>query len=110
MLCRRRYVRTWDYARHDTFAGFSRELREDTSPESQMPLAMSSFWAWARIVGTGELAMRSLNLLWAGIALAALARAGRRLSIPWLPLLFTIQPFVRYCMNYARTPVMQMVG
>ena len=71
---------TWDYARHATLADFTRELREDTSPESQMPLAMFSFWAWARIVGTGELAMRSLNLLGAGIALAALARAGRRLT------------------------------
>lgn len=75
-----------------------------------MPMAMFSFWAWARGMGTGELAMRSLNLLWAAIALAALARAGRRLSIPWLPLLFAIQPFVWYYMNYARTPLMQMAG
>lgn len=54
--------------------------------------------------------MRSLNLLWVGIALAALARAGRQLSIPWLPILFAIQPFVWYCMNHARTPLMQMAG
>lgn len=101
---------TWDYARHDTFTGFCRELRDDTSPEVQMPLAMFSFWGWSRLVGTGELALRSLNLLWAAIALAALARAGRQLSLPWLPILFAVQPFVWYYMNYARTPVMQMAG
>ena len=101
---------TWDYARHDTFAGFYRELHTDSAPESQMPLGMFSFWAWSRGFGTGELAMRSLNLVWAAIALAALARVGRLLSIPWLPILFAIQPFVWYYMNYARSPLMQMAG
>lgn len=101
---------TWDYARHDTAAGFFSELQNDTSPESQMPLGMFSFWAWARAFGTGELAMRSLNLLWAAIALAALARVGRQLSISWLPLLFAIQPFLWYYTDYARTPLMQIAG
>jgi hypothetical protein len=101
---------TWDYARHDTFAGFYRELHTDSAPEAQMPLGMFSFWAWSRWFGTGELAMRSLNLVWAAIALAALARVGRLLSIPWLPILFAIQPFVWYYMNYARSPLMQMAG
>ncbi len=101
---------TWDYARIPTFPAFCKELTTDSNAEAQMPMAMFSFWAWARAAGTGELAMRSLNLLWAAIALAALARAGRQLSLPWLPLLFAIQPFVWYYMNYARTPLMQMAG
>ncbi|TSA36612.1 MAG: hypothetical protein D4R65_02510 [Verrucomicrobiaceae bacterium] len=99
---------TWDYARHDSFPAFCNELRTDQNMESSMPLGMFSFWAWARVVGVG--AMRSLNLLWAAIALAAFARAGRRLSIPWLPMLFAIQPFLWYYMNYSRTPVMQFAG
>ena len=62
--------------------------------QAQMPLGMFSAWAWSRVFGTRELAMRSLNLLWAAIALAALARVGKQISIPWLPFLFSIQPFV----------------
>ena len=103
-------AQTWDYARLDTFSEFCHELKNDPNSEAQMPLGMFSFWAWSRAFGTGELAMRSLNLLWAAITLAALARAGRQLSIPWLPLLFAIQPFAWYCMNQARAPLMQMAG
>lgn len=101
---------TWDYARHDSFPAFCNELRTDQNMEASMPLGMFSFWAWARVAGVGEGAMRSLNLLWAAVALAAFARAGRRLSLPWLPMLFAIQPFLWYYMNYSRTPVMQFAG
>lgn len=101
---------TWDYARHGSFSAFCHELGTDQNMEASMPLGMFSFWAWARMSGVGEQAMRSLNLLWAAIALAAFARVGRRLSIPWLPMLFAIQPFLWYYMNYARTPVMQFAG
>lgn len=103
-------AQTWAYAQQTDFSGFLGVLRSDTTQVSQMPLGMFSSWAWARGFGTGELAMRSINLLWAAIALAAFARLGRLLTIPWLPLLFAIQPFVWYYMNYARTPLMQMAG
>ena len=103
-------AQTWDYARLENFTAFCHELKNDPNSEAQMPLGMFSFWAWSRAFGTGELAMRSLNLLWAAVTLTALARAGRQLSIPWLPLLFAIQPFTWYCMNQARTPLMQMAG
>lgn len=101
---------TWDYARLGTFPAFCHELRTDTNTESQMPLGMFSSWAWSRIFGTGEAGMRSLNLLWAAIILAALARIGGQISIPWLPILFAIQPFVWFYMNRARTPMMEMAG
>ncbi|TSA31692.1 MAG: hypothetical protein D4R65_10795 [Verrucomicrobiaceae bacterium] len=103
-------AQTWDYARLGTFSAFCHELKTDSNSEAQMPLGMFSFWAWTRAFGTRELAMRSLNLLWAAIVLAALARVGRQVSIPWLPILFAIQPFTWYCMNHARTPLMQMAG
>ncbi len=101
---------TWDYARLGTFSEFCHELQTDNNSESQMPLGMFSFWAWTRVFGTSELGMRSLNLVWAAVILAAFAQVGRQLSIAWLPLLFAIQPFTWYCMNYARTPLMQMAG
>ncbi len=103
-------AQTWAYARQSTFSGFCHVLASDHTPVAQMPLGMFSFWTWSRAFGTGEFAMRSLNLLWAAIALAALARIGRQLSIPWLPALFAIQPFVFYYMDYARSPFMQIAG
>lgn len=103
-------AQTWDYAQRASFPAFCHALRIDPNPESQVPLGMFSFWAWARVFGTGEAAMRSLNLLWAALALAALARVGRQLALPWLPALFAIQPFVWYYTDYARTPLMQMAG
>lgn len=101
---------TWDYARLDTLPAFCHELKTDTNTESQMPLGMFASWIWSRAFGTGEAAMRSLNLLWAAVILAALARIGRQICIPWLPLLFAIQPFVWFYMNRARTPLMEMAG
>ena len=103
-------AQTWAYAQQTSFSGFLDVMHSDTTQVSQMPLGMFSTWVWAQGFGTGELAMRSINLLWAAIALAAFARLGRQFSIPWLPLLFAIQPFVWYYMNYARTPLMQMAG
>lgn len=103
-------AQTWAYARQPTFSGFCHVLASDHTHVAQMPLGMFSFWSWSRAFGTGELAMRSLNLLWAALALAALARIGRQLSISWLPALFAIQPFVYYYMDYARSPLMQMAG
>ena len=103
-------AQTWSYARLGTFQEFCHELRTDNNSQSEMPLGVFSAWAWSKAFGTTEVAMRSLNLLWAAIALAALAGIGKRISIPWLPMLFAIQPFVWYSMNTARTPVMEMAG
>lgn len=103
-------AQTWAYARQPTFTSFLKELGYDTTQVAQMPLGMFSFWAWARIFGTSEFAMRSLNLVWVSIALAAFARIGRQIAIPWLPVLFAIQPLVWYYTNYAQTPLMQMAG
>jgi len=101
---------TWNYARLGTFAEFSLELRKDTTSEPEKPLGLFSAWAWSRAFGTRAAAMRALNLLWAAISLAALARVAKQVSIPWLPLLFAIQPFVWYSINTARTPIMEMAG
>ena len=101
---------TWNYARLGTFGEFSQELRKDATSEPEKPLGLFSAWAWSRAFGTREIAMRSLNLLWAAITLAALARVAKQISIPWLPLLFAVQPFVWYSMNTARTPIMEMAG
>lgn len=101
---------TWDYARLGTFREFCHELKTDDNSESRMPLGMFSAWAWSQAFGTREAAMRSINLVWAAIALASLAKVGRQIGIPWLPVLFAVQPFVWYSMDSARTPLMEMAG
>jgi len=103
-------AQTWDYARLSTLNEVFTELRNDPNSESQMPLGMVLTWAWARIFGTSEYALRSINLAWAAVALIAFAYIARRVAIRWLPLLFAIQPFLWYSMDHARTPVMQMAG
>jgi len=103
-------AQTWDYARLHSLGQVLAELRSDPNSEAQMPLGMMAFWGWGQLVGTGEYALRSFNLLWGAITLAALALVGRQMKLPWLPLLFAIQPFVWYSMDQARTPIMQMAG
>jgi hypothetical protein len=103
-------AQTWDYVRLGTLDDFWSELKSDPNSESQMPLGMLSWWAWGQIWGTGEYAMRSLNFLWAAMAVACMAVVGKKLRLTWLPLLFAIQPFLWYSMDFARTPVMQMAG
>ncbi len=46
--------------------------------------------------------MRAGNLLWGALALGAMYRVGRRLKLPWLPLLLAIQPYFWFYMNEAR--------
>lgn len=101
---------TWDYARVDNIGDFWRELGADPNSESRMPAGMLAWWGWSRVLGTGELAMRALNLVWAVVAIAAFALIGRRLRMAWLPLLFAAQPYAWYSMNLARTPFMQIAG
>lgn len=103
-------AQTWDYASKLTFGDYVAELRADPNSEAQMPLGMFCAWAWARGFGTSEMAMRSLNVLWAGCAVAALAFAGRRLRLPWLPVLLVVQPFFWFYMGQARPYMMQIAG
>jgi len=103
-------AQTWDYARLGTFSEFVAELRSDSASEAQQPLGMLAWWGWAKVFGTSEFAMRSINWLWLAIALIPLGILGARLRLPWLPMLLAIQPFVWYSMNHARTPMMQVAA
>ncbi|MDX2079418.1 MAG: hypothetical protein SFU53_01405 [Terrimicrobiaceae bacterium] len=101
---------TWEYAKLATFGDVIDELAADGRSEAQMPVAMMFHWAWARVTGTSEYALRLLNLVWAWAALLALIPVARRLAMPWLPLFFAIQPFVWYAMDDAKPWMMQMAG
>jgi len=101
---------TWNYARLHSPSESWATLQSDQNIEAQMPLAMIAASGWSEVFGTDEWAMRSINLLWLAVALAALTLVAREASMPWLPLLFAIQPFVWYSMDSARPQLMQMAG
>src|SRR4051794_15942253 len=41
----------------------------------QMPLYMLQLWAWEKVFGRGEFALRSINILWFCLGQLALSRA-----------------------------------
>ncbi len=101
---------TWGYARLASAAEVIANLQADRKIEAQMPLGMLAAWGWSRLFGTTESGMRSINLLWLAVALSALVVVARETGIRWVPLLFAIQPFVWYSMDFARTALMEMAG
>jgi hypothetical protein len=75
-----------------------------------MPLALLYSWVCGKLWGTQEWQLRAVNLLWGALALAAMSRVGRRLQLPWLPLLLAIQPFFWFYQNEARPYALQIAG
>jgi hypothetical protein len=90
------------YAMQPDFHSWWHHLRQDTAADCQMPLSMLFAWIGGRVLGTQEWQMRAVNLLWGVLALGAMFRVGRRLKLPWLPLLLAIQPYFWFYMNEAR--------
>ena len=77
--------------------------------DPQMPLYVVWIWACEKLVGSGELALRAVNLLWFVPALWVLVRAlaGNR-GLQWAVFLAAaLNPFAWYYLNEARAYAMQ---
>ena len=110
------------YALQPNFQEFCHRLWIDRQADCQMPLSMLAAWVSSEVLGTkedwevraahpdGEWQLRAVNLVWGAAALLALARIGRRLKIPWLPLLLAIQPYFWYYLNEARPYALELAG
>jgi hypothetical protein len=85
-------------------------LNQDHGADCQMPLSMFVAWLGGKLWGTQEWQLRAVNILWGALALLGLFRAGKRLQIPWLPLLMAIQPYFWFYMNEARPYALQIAG
>jgi hypothetical protein len=85
-------------------------LRHDDQADCQMPLALLYSWVAGKLWGTQEWQLRAVNLLWGVLAVAGMYRAGRRLQMPWLPLLLAIQPYFWFYTNEARPYALQLAG
>ena len=99
---------TAHYARIDSFHNLVKELRTDTYSEALMPLFIFQTWLIGQLLGDSEWVLRAPNILWGIMAMIALYFGGRRLKIPWLPVLLIIHPFFWFYVNEARPYGMQI--
>lgn len=90
------------YGRQPTFEAWRYLLTHDLSSDCQMPLTMFGGWVVSHTIGTQEWQLRVINVLWGVLALLGMYQAGKRLQLPWLPLLLAVQPFFWFYMNEAR--------
>ena len=93
---------TSGYAMQPDFQGWLSFLHHDQGGDCQMPLGMFFAWLGGKTLGVGEWQMRAVNIFWGALTLVFMARIGRRLQLPWLPLFFVLQPFFWFYTNEAR--------
>ena len=98
------------YVLQPDFHAWCDRLLHDGQADCQMPLALLCSWVTGKLWGTQEWQLRALNLLWGALALAGMQRVGRRLQIPWLPLLLAVQPYFWFYLNEARPYALQLAG
>lgn len=88
---------------------FVEKLLQDHGSDSQMPLYMAWLWAWEKLFGHSELALRWANAPWFLLACLAIL-----IGLPerrWINLLLMgVNPFVWYYLNEARPYTMQYGG
>lgn len=96
------------YAIQPDLPAWWHRLREDPAADSQMPFSLFVVWLNGWVWGTREWQMRAVNLLWGGLALWGMFRVGRRLRLPWLPLLLAIQPYFWFYTDEARPYALQI--
>jgi hypothetical protein len=70
----------------------------------QMPVYMVSVWAWEKLMGNSEYALRAINLLFLAIMVVALRK------VRFWPLVCLTSPFVLYYVGELRPYTMQMAA
>lgn len=88
---------------HRPFAEFARELSSRGDAASGMPLYFLCEYAWCRLFGYGEFALRSMNYLAALLVLFGALGLISAAKLPrWSLLFFAANPMFLYYMNEAR--------
>lgn len=96
---------TISFAAHRSFSSFLSALigTRATPGDPQIALYLTYIWAWIKIFGQSEFALRAANIPFALIFVAATAWGARRLlGIPNLWALFCLSPFFWFYLNEAR--------
>ncbi|MGI8436011.1 MAG: hypothetical protein ACR2NX_03785 [Chthoniobacterales bacterium] len=99
-------------AMQPALASWWRVMATEKGSDLQMPFYMLQLWAWARIFGTSEFALRAANIVWFCVGQAALFHAFRRhLRFALITaFLGVISPLLWYYLNDARPYLMQYAG
>jgi hypothetical protein len=99
---------TYRYAAMPSWGDWLDHLLSDRRSEAQMPLGMAQSYGFAQLFGLSEVGLRAPNLLWLFLGLGAFAALGRRLQMPWLPLVLAVHPMVWFYADEARPYAMQI--
>ena len=93
---------------HASIRGVWQMLAHDKASDLQMPLYIFHLWLWVKIFGTGEWALRAVNILWfvGGFSVMLAAFSGRQRRS--LALVALACPFTWYFLNEARPYAMQI--
>jgi hypothetical protein len=78
--------------------------------EAQMPGYLLYAWAWEKLLGSSEWALRLNNAPWLALAVWAMARIGAALGSRWTAPLLLVQPFVWSYVDEFRPYAMQVAG
>jgi hypothetical protein len=87
-----------------SLASWYESLVSQGGSDAQMPGYMFYIWAWEKIFGSREFALRASNIPWLLVAIYFL----RRTPFFWISLL--VSPFVLYYINELRPYLMQIAG
>jgi hypothetical protein len=95
-----------------TLGDWWQTLAREKGSDLQMPLYMFYLWAWEKIAGHSEVALRAANVPFLLLAHWGLFRAARRSPGNGWPLvvLASVNPFLWFYLNEARPYVMQYAG
>lgn len=94
-----------------SFKGFVEKLSVWTGSESQMPLYIGCMWAWEKLAGHTEYALRFFNVVMALIGICYCAYSAKRMKksdaakVKVAMALMVITPFFIYNMNEARVNI-----
>lgn len=91
-----------------TLTDFIGEMRDTSASQGQMPLGLLVMWAWEKVFGDSEFALRAINILWVSFGTLLMWDLGRRRCAPFLGLVFACSPFVWYYANEARPFALQV--
>jgi hypothetical protein len=84
-------------------------LHDSAAMATQFGHSLTGFLL-GQVFGYSEQGLRMANLVWALAGVAAFALAGRKLGLPWLPLVFAANPFVWFYIDEVRPYAMQLAG
>jgi hypothetical protein len=92
-----------------SLTAWAHTLNSMRGSEPQMPGYLLYLWAWARVFGTSEWALRLANVPWAVLLTASLGWGAERvLNIRRAWLIICLSPFLWFYMNEARPYAMVM--